>query len=182
MASLVGLLDPFGLRHLPVRAAETIVAGPIGIAIVRAAVDAGLAERLADELLDSGAAERIAERLASGPELDRLVEGALASPRTAALVERMLANPGMDRLITRALDSELVDASVARVLASDELWIIVAAVARSPAVTEAIAHQGFGFADQLADEVGDRSRRADARLERLARKILHRPPSPGQAT
>jgi hypothetical protein len=32
------------------------------------------------------------------------------------------------------------------------------------------------MADQLADEVGRRSRRADARLERAARRLLRRPP------
>ena len=90
----------------------------------------------------------------------------------------MLDSDGMDRLVAKALESRLVDASVARVLASDELWLVVDEVARSPAVTEAIAHQGAGFADQVAEEVGERSRRADDRLERAARRLLRRPARP----
>ena len=64
----------------------------------------------------------------------------------------------MDRLVAQVLDSRLVDASVARVLASDELWLVVDEVAQSPAVTEAITQQSAGFADQVAGEVGERSR------------------------
>jgi hypothetical protein len=44
-------------------------------------------------------------------------------------------------------------------------------------VTDAIAHQGAGFADQVAGELGERSRRADARLEGIVRRLLHRRPA-----
>jgi hypothetical protein len=93
---------------------------------------------------------------------------ALDSPRAAQLVER-------------TLDSRLVDAAVARVLVSDELWIVVDEIARSPSVTAAISQQGAGFVDQVAGELGERSRRADARLERMARRLLHRPPRAPEA-
>ena len=47
------------------------------------------------------------------------------------------------------------------------------------AVTSAISQQGYGFADQVVGEVGERSRRADVWLERAARRMLHRtPPAP----
>jgi hypothetical protein len=42
-------------------------------------------------------------------------------------------------------------------------------------VTEAITRQSVGFADQVAGQVRDRSRNADARLERAARRVLKRP-------
>jgi hypothetical protein len=54
---------------------------------------------------------------------------------------------------------------------------VVEEVARSPAVASAISQQGAGFADQVVGEVGERSRRADAWLERAARRMLHRPDS-----
>ena len=91
----------------------------------------------------------------------------------------MLESEGVDRLVAQILDSPLVDATVARVLASDELWLVVDEIARSPSVTEAISHQGVGFADQIAGEVGQRSRGVDDRLERAARRLLHRRPRPG---
>ena len=83
----------------------------------------------------------------------------------------------MERVVAKALDSRLLDSSVARVLASEELWLVVEEIARSPAVTAAITQQGAGFADQLVGEVGDRSRRADAWLERVAHRMLHRHPA-----
>ena len=49
-------------------------------------------------------------------------------------------------------------------------------VARSPAVLEAMAHQGYGFADQVTGEVRDRTRTADAVVERTTRRLLRRRP------
>ena len=46
------------------------------------------------------------------------------------------------------------------------LWTLIDEVAAGPSVTDAIAQHGIGFADQVADEVRDRTRHADARLER----------------
>jgi len=129
------------------RAVLTVIEGPVGQAALASAIRTGLAERAAAELVDSGALARI------------------------------LDSDEMEELVGQVLDSRLLDTSVARVLASEELWILVEEVARSPAVTEAIAHQGVGFAGQVAGELGERSRRADARLERLARKLLRRRPA-----
>jgi hypothetical protein len=57
-------------------------------------------------------------------------------------------------------------------------------IAYSPEVMDAISRQGVGFADQVAGGVRARSRRADAWLERVARRALRRkiagelPPGP----
>ena len=48
---------------------------------------------------------------------------------------------------------------------------LVDEIARSPSVTEAIAHQGTGFLEQVAAKTRDRSRQADSRLQRLAEKV-----------
>jgi len=71
---------------------------------------------------------------------------------------------------------------VARLVRTDALWLLVDEVARSPAVTEAIAQQGVGFADEVAGAVRVRSRRADALLERAARRALRRGPAAGAPT
>jgi hypothetical protein len=68
---------------------------------------------------------------------------------------------------------------VRRVLAGEELWLVVDEVAQSPAVSEAITRQSIGFADQVAEQVRDRSRSADARLERAAKRVLRRRPPAG---
>jgi hypothetical protein len=125
----------------------TVIEGPLADAAVRSAIRTGLAERIAVDLVESGA------------------------------VARLLDTDEMEALVGDVLDSRLVDTSVARVLASEELWLVVDEVARSPAVTDAIAHQGAGFADQVAGELGERSRRADARLEGIVRRLLRRRPA-----
>ena len=156
------------------RAARVAVEGPLVSVVADAAIRTGLVERVAGEMLDRGVVERVARRVADDPELDRLLTSALDSPRTAEIVARALDSEGMQRLATQAIDSRTVDASVNGVLASQNVWLLVDEIARSPAVTEAISHQGAGFADQVAEEIGARTRTADARLERAARRLLHR--------
>jgi hypothetical protein len=121
-----------------------------------AALDALLASRLFAELV-----ERASTRMLEGPELERIVDALLESPM-------------METLVGRAIESRLLDTAIERLLEGDALWRLVEEVARSPAVTEAIAHQGFGFADQVAGGVKERSRSADAWLERAVKRALRR--------
>ena len=76
----------------------------------------------------------------------------------------------------QVIESRLLDQVVARLLESEELWLLVDEIAQSPAVTEAITQQSLGFADEVADEVNVRTRRADAVAERVARRLLRRHP------
>jgi len=108
----------------------------------------GVAEHVVDRILEDGIAERVAERAFSGPELERVLESAFKS----------------------ALPEELI----AQLLASEAIWILVDEIARSPSVTEAIAHQGTGFLDQVIAKCRDRSRRGDERIQRIANRLrLH---------
>ena len=196
-------LDVVLASALADRAVRAVIEGPLVDLALRTAVQERIAERIADQLIEGGAVDRIVDRLLSaplpqriaerlladgvpeqiveralaGPELERLVDMALESPRMLTLADRVLESEGMERLVAKALDSRLLDTSVARVLASEELWLVVEEIARSPAVTAALTQQGAGLADQLVEEVGARSRRADARLERIARRVVHRHPA-----
>jgi hypothetical protein len=109
---------------------------------------AGVAQRVADRILEDGIAEQIAERAFSGPELERILAAAFKT----------------------ALPDELVG----ELLASEAVWVLVDEIARSPSVTEAIAHQGEGFLDQVAAKARDRSRRADDRVLKLAERLRRR--------
>jgi hypothetical protein len=171
MPPLTRVIDPLGLLPPATRAAA---------GVTRTATDT--ASRTALALLERALASRIAADAAE-LVLDRLtqvlldtdtIDRALDSPQMTALAERILDSEGMERLVAQVLDSRLLDESVARVLSGDALWLVVDEIAQSPAVTEAITHQGVGFADQVADDIGARTRRADARLERVARRLLRR--------
>jgi hypothetical protein len=130
--------------------------------------------RLADRLLAAGIADDIAQRLLDGPELERIVTAALESPGAARLGERVLDSPQAERLVARVIESKLLDEAVARLLESKDLWLLVDEVARSPSVTQAISHQSVGFAEEMAGVVRERSQKADARVERIARRLFRR--------
>jgi hypothetical protein len=173
--------------------------------VLARAETAGAPQRIAAGLLEDGIAEEIAARVLNGPEIERLVDvtldserlretllAALERPGAERLVAQALESPGMERLVTRAVDSRLadetvvriVDETVSRLAEREALWTLIDEIARSPAVTEAISQQGMGFADQIAGDVRERSRHADARLENVAMRLLRRrrgsagPPGP----
>ena len=133
-----------------------------------------LAGGLADRLLAAGIADDIARRVLEGPELERIVVVAMESPAVARMADRVLDSPQAERLVARVIESRLLDEAVARLLESKDLWLLVDEVARSPSVTQAISQQGVGFAEQMAGAVRERSRSGDARVERLARRLLRR--------
>lgn len=148
------------LSSLGTRAAAATIrplAGPVGAA---AEVGIGLQRRAIDRLLDSG-------------ELEQL----LASPRLQALLEQVLESDGAKLLIETFFDSGLFERFIDRMLDSDALWRLIDVIAGSPAVSAAISQQGLGFADQIGTEVRGRSRKADDRLERAARRLTHRHPA-----
>jgi hypothetical protein len=190
-------------------ALDALLASPfIGQAaelVLARAEAAGAPQRLAERVLADGIAEELAGRVVNGPEIERIVEvtldserlrdavlAALEQPAAERMVSDALESPGMQRLVTRVIESRLVeetivrivDETVARLPEREALWALIDEIARSEAVTEAIGHQGLGFADQIADDVRERSRHADARLERAARRLLRRrqrttgPPGP----
>jgi hypothetical protein len=157
---------------------ERVAASPLGERALSGALEGPLVEavardlvryRVADRLLSEELVEATTRRVLDGTELEQVVEAALESPT-------------VERLIGRAIDSRLADQAVVRLLQSDDLWLLVDEVARSPAVTAAIARQSASFADQVAGGVRARSTGADAWLERRARRLLRRsvasPPAP----
>jgi hypothetical protein len=148
-----------------------VVAAPI----VRRVSDAAVATL--ESVLESRLAGDIVERIAASPLAGRALEGALEGPELERAVEAALQSDVAERLVGSAVDSRLADQAVARVLESDDLWLLVEAIARSPAVTAAIARQSAGFADQVAGGLRARSRGADAWVEGRARRLLRRRPA-----
>jgi hypothetical protein len=177
------------------RSIARALSGELVDVVVRDLVRYEVSQRAVEQLLAEGVAEQIATRFLSGPELERVVSlalesdalqdaitQALDSPGAERLLERALESPGVERMVQRIVESRVVDDTLARVLddlpQSKELWILVDQIVASPAVTEAITQQGMGFADQMAGAVRARSRTADARLERLAGRLLRRQSAP----
>jgi hypothetical protein len=154
----------------------------IGVGLALDTLDAVLAsaaaEAAADRVLANPWTERTLTEALGGPLADRLIEEAaerfVASPEFEQLVAFAVESPAIERAVADVFKSRLLDQVVSALLASPDLWRLVDEIARSPSVTEAITHQGFGFADQVAGEVRDRSRTADATVENAMRRLLRR--------
>jgi hypothetical protein len=148
---------------------------------------AGVAQHVAQRMLEDGIAEQIVTRILQGDELEQMISNAVDSERTRdrlaralesegieRLADRLLRSPGSERLLAQVLQSPLMRETVTQLLESEELWTLVDEIARSPSVTDAITQQSAGFLDQVAGTVRDRSRDADAWVERAARRIGRR--------
>lgn len=165
----LGPLVGFGTR------AATATLRPIA-GVVEAATEAGLS-------LERRAVNRVLE----SDELERVVVVAINSTHIQAALRQALESDGAAQLIDSLFDSGLIDRFLDRLLASESLWNMIDEIAGSPAVTAAISQQGLGFADQVGDQVRQRSRKADDWMERAARRLTGRhprvlPPEPDAST
>jgi hypothetical protein len=107
---------------------------------------------------------------------ERIMSSPLAVDVLEPLVQRAINSPEAERLIRELIDSRVTSALLHELPDNDELWALVDQIAQSPAVTEAISRQSLSFADQMAGVVRSRSRDADDRVERLARRLARRRP------
>jgi hypothetical protein len=183
----IGVLDSTfktgaGLALFPARGAMAAVEGAIALEqrtrreladaadrVLMASIDLALERLLSEDVVDRALAQleqgKVAQRVA-----ERLLDDGIAEQ----IAERVLAGPEAERLLATALEGPLVEQAVSRLLENQAVWVLVDEIARSPSVTEAIAHQGYGFADQVAGRARERSRDADALLERVARRLVRR--------
>jgi hypothetical protein len=121
---------------------------------------------------------RAVDRILASDELERVLTAAVDSVQVQAALINAVSSDAARRTVDAIFDSGLVDRFADRMLTSKAIWRLIDEVAASPAVTAAISQQGLGFADQVGDEVRERSRGADDWAERAARRLIHRPPRP----
>jgi hypothetical protein len=120
---------------------------------------------------------RAVERLVDSPEFERMITETLDSAVVRAAVKRAVESDNAKELIADFFTSELFDEVIDGLLASDGLWRLIDEVAASPAVTAAVAQQGFSFADQLGAVLRSRSRAADVWLEQKVHGLRRQRPA-----
>ncbi len=169
MPALITIVDPLGLGR---RAADA--GAGAAVRLLDRALASPRSEEALDVVLRSALTERAVLALARGPLVDTGVRAAIRAGLAERIAGELLDSGALDR----ALESPRAAELVAHMLDADQLWVVVDEIAKSPAVTQAITQQSAGFANQVAGEVGERSRRADVWLERRARRVLRRPPPP----
>jgi len=148
----------------------------------------GLVDAIVVRMVSEDVIDRVIERVEAAGVAQRVVDRMLQDGLIEQIAERVLAGPELERIVAAAFQSALPDEVIAQALASEAVWVLVDEIARSPSVTEAIAHQGTGFLEQVAAKTVDRSRKADSRVQRIADRVgRHRrsrgaAPDPGDVT
>ncbi len=82
----------------------------------------------------------------------------------------------IDRAIDELLGSPRSERVIERILESEQLWTLVDRIANSAEVLDAIASTSAGLAGEVADQARRRTVVADDVAERIARRLLRRPP------
>jgi hypothetical protein len=139
---------------------------------VERAIDRALAGQLTDAIAWSLARHRVVERVASQVirelDVERIVDAVLDDPRT-------------EQLLIRVFEHRLVDNLTEHILASPEFQRILEHVASSPEVMAAVTHHTETLAEEIVDDVRERSRKVDDLAERTVRGWLRRPRPAGPA-
>ena len=143
----------------PASAEPRAVAGATG---VDRAVEVATEEAIV-AAVESEAVERALTRVLQGPAVEQAFQGALQSE-------------ALKQALIEALDSEMVDEVWRRLLASDEAQQLVERIAEAPEVRAAVAAQGVGLISDIGRQVARFAHRVDAKVERLARRIIFREP------
>jgi len=111
--------------------------------------------------VESEAVERAIARVLQGPVVEEAMNSALESEAVKhALID--------------ALDSELVDEVWRRLLASDEAQHLVERIAEAPEIRAAISAQSMGLIGDVGHTIGNGTRRLDAVIERVVRRVFFR--------
>jgi uncharacterized RDD family membrane protein YckC len=113
--------------------------------------------------------------------------GASASLRAT---QRVAERTGLDRELEDAveqamvnvLESDFTERVFERLLDSDQTQKLIERVAQAPEVREAIRAQSVGLIEDVGGEVTDVTDAIDARLERIARRLIGRPQRSERAT
>jgi uncharacterized RDD family membrane protein YckC len=111
--------------------------------------------------VESEAVERAIARVLQGPAVEEAMNSALESD-------------AVKRALVDALDSELVDEVWRRLLASDEAQRLVERIAEAPEIRAAISAQSMGLLEDVGHTIGNGTRRLDAVIERVVRRIFFR--------
>ena len=99
-----------------------------------------------------------------------------------AAVERALASDEVADAVIRALDTEVADRVWAEILASPKAQMLVERIAEAPEVRAAITEQGVGMITDLGRRLTAVTERLDDALERIAHRLMRRPPVEEETT
>jgi len=139
---------------------------------VRSAQGVGKATGL-DRAVESAAEDAIVAAVES-EAVERAIARVLRGPLVEEAMNSALESDAVKRALIDALDSELVDDVWRRLLASDEAQHLVERIAEAPEIRAAISAQSMGLIADVGHTIGSGTRRADAGVESVVRRIFFR--------
>ena len=139
---------------------------------VRSARSVGKATGL-DQAIELAAEEAMVAAVES-EAVERAIARVLEGPAVEEAMSSALESDAVKRALVEALDSELVDEVWRRLLASDEAQRLVERIAEAPEIRAAISAQSMGLIEDVGRTIGNGTRRLDAALERVVRRIFFR--------
>lgn len=128
-----------------------------------------------DRTVEVAVEEAIVRALESAA-VERAITRLIADGRVAAAIEDSIDQRRLEETIRRAIDSEVADRVWEDILAGEKAQMLVERIAEAPEVRAAIASQGVGLIADLGRQLQRVAASVDGFLERLARRLLGRPP------
>ncbi len=151
------------------------ITGAIG-RLVRFGAETTIAatENVVEAVVGSKTVQDSVDRVMNGAAMESALSALLEGPFIDNLAREIARRQVIQRITVEAIEAGEIAPIIDALLAREELWVLVQEIAESPAVSEAVRQQSFGFADQVGDEVRGRSRSADDILARAARRLVGR--------
>jgi uncharacterized RDD family membrane protein YckC len=128
-----------------------------------------------DNTIELATEEAIVSALES-EAVERALIRVLEGPATESAIRGVLASPAFEKALTDAIDSKLVDKVWDRLLESDETQKLIERIAEAPEIRNALASQGVGLIEDLGRQVRRIAHRLDGVVERVARRLVRKPP------
>ncbi len=126
-----------------------------------------------DRAVESAAEEAMVAAVES-EAVERAIARVLQGPAVEEAMNNALESDAVKHALIGALDSELVDEVWRRLLASEEAQRLVERIAEAPEIRAAISAQSMGLIEDVGHTIGNGTRRLDAVIERVARRIFFR--------
>jgi uncharacterized RDD family membrane protein YckC len=126
-----------------------------------------------DRAVETAAEEAMVAAVES-EAVERAIARVLQGPAVEEAMNSVLESDAVKHALIDALDSELVDEVWRRLLASEEAQRLVERIAEAPEIRAAISAQSMGLIEDVGHTIGNGTRRLDAVIERVVRRIFFR--------
>lgn len=174
-----GTARALGLDSAARAVVDRTITGPIAAQITRQLIEQGVIERVSRELIVGGVPQTVVDQVLDSDVPEQVLDRVLSPEVTLRLTQKALSQPGIVPAANEVLESRAVDEISETVLESDELAAVITKIANSDEVRDAIAQQSFGLVTELGAQASAQTRRLDAWLEKLPRRIARMPARTG---